>query len=61
MQSIKSIELYCTKIHSDFSIVDHAQDTCASVSNKDLLATWPSMWSSHVHTRHLGDLKFTCT
>jgi len=49
---------YCTQVHSDFSIVDHAQDTSASVSNQDLLAAWPRVWSSHVRMRHQDDLVF---
>ncbi|KAF8132830.1 beta-lactamase/transpeptidase-like protein [Boletus edulis] len=57
--SPSSPSTYCTRVQSDFSIVDNAQGTGASVSDsKDLLAAWPRVCISHVRMRHQHDLVF---
>ncbi|KAF8436227.1 beta-lactamase/transpeptidase-like protein [Boletus edulis BED1] len=57
--SPSSPSTYCTRVQSDFSIVDNAQGTGASVSNsEDLLAAWSRVWSSHIRMRHQHDLVF---
>ncbi|KIJ64017.1 hypothetical protein HYDPIDRAFT_91246 [Hydnomerulius pinastri MD-312] len=45
-----SSSFYCSKVRSDFALVDKAQSS--PDSSIELLAEWPRIWSSHIRMRY---------